>query len=237
MINVAGNSGSQSDIDPVGTDYDRTTTHQAEQILLPNHPYITGQGYPGNALSVSDFNNWGSTDHGWLTGFSSGDANSVLRNTDGVSWVEYSHGSGTVIVTTLTYGWGSGGAARGNPLRNLIEYSLFLGGGPVGSGPGVAIAPGAGSGSPSGTEAGAAGSDTTAAGPLPQNTDTTDHIQQTTEGADGAIPSNSDTTDSPSQTTGTSGGSDTANDANGAVSPSTDTIGGGTSDGPTDTEQ
>ena len=127
VINIAGNIGSGDDIDPLGTDYNRSHTHSSEQILLPNHAYITGQGYPGVALSTSDFANWSSTDHGWLTGLPQ-TADSVLTDDHGVSWLQYSYGQGTVIVTTLTYGWGLGGA-KGDPLKNLVEYSLFLGGG------------------------------------------------------------------------------------------------------------
>jgi hypothetical protein len=126
VINVAGNIGSADDIDPAGTDYHRTWTHNAETILLPEHPYITGQPYGGSLLATSDFNNWYSTDYGWLTGYP---ANSqvVLQNTDGPSWLHYPYGSGQVVVTTLTYGWGSGGG-RGAPLENLVEYALDISG-------------------------------------------------------------------------------------------------------------
>ena len=124
VINIAGNSGSQNDIDPMGTDYDRGITHEAEQILLPEHQYITGEPYGGAPLTVADFNSWGSTDHGWLTNFPAG-SDVVLQNTDGASWLQYRLGRGEVIITTLTYGWGGGGA-RGNPLTNLAEYSLAL---------------------------------------------------------------------------------------------------------------
>ena len=124
VINVAGNRGSQNDIDPMGTDYDASHSHNSEQILLGDHPYITGEGYPGAFLTVSQFNNWSSTDHGWLWDLPE-EADAVLQDDHGVSWIEYSHGRGTVIVTSLTYGWGSNGG-RGDPLRNLIEYALFL---------------------------------------------------------------------------------------------------------------
>ena len=124
VINIAGNLGSQDDIDPLGTDYDRTSTHEAETILLPEHPYVTGESYGGAPLTVADFNGWDSTDHGWLTGFPVR-SNVVLHNTEGASWLQYRLGRGEVIVTTLTYGWGGGGAL-GNPLTNLAEYSLAL---------------------------------------------------------------------------------------------------------------
>ena len=126
VINIAGNIGDANDIDPAGTDYHRTWTHNAETILLSEHPYITGQPYGGSLLTTSDFDSWGATDHGWLTGYP---ANSqvVLQNTDGLSWLQYPYGSGQVIVTTLTYGWGGGGG-RGAPMENLIEYALYLSG-------------------------------------------------------------------------------------------------------------
>ena len=131
VINVAGNiTSSHANIDPLGTDYDRSHTHNAEQILLPDHPYITGQGYSGSPLSSADFNGWNTTDHGWLTGYPN-EAEAVLQNDHGISWIQYEHGQGTVIVTTLTYGWSSGAGAVGDALKNIIEYSLFLGGGPV----------------------------------------------------------------------------------------------------------
>ncbi len=128
VINIAGNIGSANDIDPAGTDYHRTWTHNAETILLSEHPYITGQPYGGSLLTTSDFNSWGSTDHGWLTGYPTA-SQVVLQNTDGAAWLQYTYGSGQVIVTTLTYGWGSGGA-RGTPMGNLIKYALALPGTP-----------------------------------------------------------------------------------------------------------
>ncbi|GEM_PF-931305 len=126
VINIAGNIGSANDIDPAGTDYHREYTYNAETILLPEHPYITGQPYGGSLLTTSDFNSWGSTDHGWLTGYPTA-SQVVLQNTTGPSWLQYSYGSGQVIVTTLTYGWGGGGG-RGAPLENLLEYALAISG-------------------------------------------------------------------------------------------------------------
>ena len=126
VINIAGNIGSANDIDPAGTDYNRTYTHNAETILLLEHPYITGQPYGGNLLTTSDFNSWGSTDHGWLTDYPAA-SQVVLQNTRGPSWLQYPYGSGQVIVTTLTYGWGGGGG-RGAPMGNLIEYALAISG-------------------------------------------------------------------------------------------------------------
>jgi uncharacterized repeat protein (TIGR01451 family) len=126
VINIAGNIGSANDIDLAGTDYHREYTYNAETILLPDHPYITGQPYGGSVLTTSDFNSWGSTDHGWLTGYPPA-SQVVLQNTTGPSWLQYPYGSGQVIVTTLTYGWGGGGG-RGTPMGNLIKYALALSG-------------------------------------------------------------------------------------------------------------
>jgi uncharacterized repeat protein (TIGR01451 family) len=128
VINIAGNIGSAINIDPGGTDYYRTNTHNAETILRPRHPYITGQPYGGSPLTASDFNSWGLTDHGWLTGYPP-DSQLVLQNPEGPSWLQYPYGSGHVIVTTLTYGWGVRGA-RGAPLANLVEYALAISGMP-----------------------------------------------------------------------------------------------------------
>ncbi|MGC9444720.1 MAG: hypothetical protein ACP5E9_07345 [Candidatus Methanospirareceae archaeon] len=126
VINIAGNIGSVNNIDPAGTNYDRSQTNNHPTILLPSHPYITGQPYGGCVLATSDFSSWGATDHGWLTDYPAS-SKVVLRNTVGSSWLQYPYGSGQVIVTTLTYGWGTGGG-RGQPLENLIEYALHLSG-------------------------------------------------------------------------------------------------------------
>jgi len=126
VINIAGNIGSADDIDPAGTDYHREYTHNSETILLSEHPYITGQPYGGSLLTISDFNSWGSTDHGWLAGYPPS-SQVVLQNTRGPSWLQYPYGSGQVIVTTLTYGWGGGGG-RGAPMENLLEYALAVSG-------------------------------------------------------------------------------------------------------------
>jgi len=126
VINIAGNIGSREDVDPAGTDYHRDQTHNDEIILLPGHPYVTGSPHGGTALTTDDFHSWGATDHGWLTGYPAASW-TVLQNTEGASWVQYPWGKGQVILTTLTYGWGSRGA-RGAPFSNLVEYSLFFSG-------------------------------------------------------------------------------------------------------------
>ncbi len=124
VLNVAGNSGNQNDIAPGGVDYSRATTHNAEAFSSPTHPYLTGVGYGGSVLTPSNFVGWGSTDHGTLFNLLAG-TTTVLSNTDGPSFVEYQYGNGSVLLNTLTYGWGTNGA-RGPALDNLINYSVFV---------------------------------------------------------------------------------------------------------------
>ena len=77
---------------------------------------------PGGTLLVAaDFLNWGATDYGVLTGLVPG-ATTILSNSDGASFVEFLWGSGTVLVNTLSYGWGTNGATLA-PLDNLINYA------------------------------------------------------------------------------------------------------------------
>ncbi|HYF36711.1 MAG TPA: choice-of-anchor D domain-containing protein [Prosthecobacter sp.] len=123
VLNVGSNYGNQTDIAPGGVDY-VLSYNQAETFAAPSHPYLTGAGFAGSALTVGEFNSWGYTDHGSLAGLPEG-ATTVLRNGNGPTWIEYAWGSGRVIVTSLTYGWGVGGG-RGNPQSNLINYALSL---------------------------------------------------------------------------------------------------------------
>jgi len=120
VLNVAGNSSSQNDIAPGGVDYDGNFTHQAENFTLPTYRYLTGATHNGGLLSPSDFDAWGSTDHGFLANLLPGVT--VLSNAHGPSFVEYPYGAGRVILTTLTYGWGGGGA-KGAPRDNLLFYA------------------------------------------------------------------------------------------------------------------
>jgi hypothetical protein len=128
VLNVAGNAGNFADIAPGGVDFisylDGSATHSSETLASPLHAYLTGAGYGGPALTTADFNNWNSTDHGHLSGPVSG-ATTVLSNAHGASFIEYQFGSGRVIVTTLTYGWGGGGG-RGAPLNNLLGYANLV---------------------------------------------------------------------------------------------------------------
>ena len=121
VINIAGNIGSRFDIAPGGVDYDRSNTHESEFIRLPDHPYITGEGYGGSALSTSDFNSWSSTDNGVLTHLPP-NATVILQTPHGPSLVVYPFGNGGVIVSTLTYG----GVGPSAPHVNLIGYAFDL---------------------------------------------------------------------------------------------------------------
>jgi hypothetical protein len=128
VLNVAGNAGNQNDIGPGGTDYDRTTPGETVNFDIPSHPYITGSGYGGFALSESpDFESpgWNSTHHGFLYNIPGG--NNAISTSDGAGgtvWTEYAWGNGCVIMTSMTYGWGGNGG-QGNPQANLINYAAF----------------------------------------------------------------------------------------------------------------
>ncbi len=122
VLNVAGNNGSQADLGPGGLDYDRSFTHEFATLLRPAHPYVTGAGYGGTALTAAMFNNWGLTDHGTLTGLPSG-AVELLANGQGASMIEYAWGAGRVIASTLTFGWASGPENFGAPFENQLLYA------------------------------------------------------------------------------------------------------------------
>ena len=123
VLNVAGNSGNQSDIAPGAVDYDRSVTHESAAIVDPAHPYVTGAGFGGTPLTASMFLNWNSTDHGKLLALAPG-ATEILRNADGVSMAEYPWGAGRVIISTLTLGWVDAGAEHsGAPFNNQLLYA------------------------------------------------------------------------------------------------------------------
>ncbi len=135
VINVAGSLGDQQNIAPDGVGFSAASVHDAEDIPAETHPYITGVGSGGEPLSSDDFSNWQHTDLGVLTNLPAG-ATTVLTNTDGgPSWVEYRHGNGRVIVTTLTYCTLSEPASQGAAARNLLRYSRFFSGSAFTPGP------------------------------------------------------------------------------------------------------
>jgi len=119
-IRVAGNGGSQTDICPFGTDYDRSFTSEAETFVNSNHPFIKGTSFGGTTLTTSHFNRWSSTDHGWLINYPS--STKILQNTHGYTMLEYDLGSGRIVLDTLTSingGWGGGNTDVAN---NYIKY-------------------------------------------------------------------------------------------------------------------
>ncbi len=122
VINIAGNIGDGTNIDPLGTDYSRTFAHESETINLPSQSYITGTPYGGTALNTSMFNSWSSTDHGTLYSYPAS-AEVVLSNAHGASWIKYRYGNGYVILTTLTYRWGNSPNAT---CDNLTKYAMYL---------------------------------------------------------------------------------------------------------------
>jgi hypothetical protein len=104
VINVAGTLGDQANIAPGGVGFSNTSQHDAEDILAPDHAYVTGLGFGGQLLGPDDFSSWGPTDTGTLTNVPP-DATIVLANSGQPTWAEYQYGSGRVIVTTLRYCW------------------------------------------------------------------------------------------------------------------------------------
>ncbi len=122
ILNLAGNNGSYTNIGPGGLDYTRNTTHEVATIVSPAHPYATGVGYGGSALTSAMFNNWLNTDHGILSRTPVGTVE-LLRNPDGLSMVEYSWGAGRVIASTIIFGWAGSTLRFGLPFDNELLYA------------------------------------------------------------------------------------------------------------------
>ena len=141
VINAAGAFGNQPNIAPDGVGFS-ATAHDSETIEAKaiSHPYITGVGFGGDALGDADFDGWQPTDLGTLTGLPEG-ATVVLTNGDDPSWVEYRHGAGRVIVTTLTYCTSSEPNSQGAAARNLLRYSSFFKGSAFTPAPTVTLGP------------------------------------------------------------------------------------------------
>jgi hypothetical protein len=146
VINVSGQPVmAQPNLAPRGVGFQPSGPHSSQVIVTPTpggpggfHPYLTGQGYGGETLGIPAFNGWGPTDRGHLTNLPA-DAVAVLRNSDGFSWIEYNHGAGRVIVTTLTYCTEGSASSQGPALRNLLKYARFFSGGA--QTPGVTVTP------------------------------------------------------------------------------------------------
>jgi hypothetical protein len=125
-INVAG-TACGTGIAPGGVNYVHDTCggtqNQSEAIADSAHPYIDGSfDARAHQLSAGDFLNWNVTDIGHL-GNLPVNATTITRNNDGSTLAEYSFGQGWVVISTLTYGWGPSGGARGIPVDNMLLYA------------------------------------------------------------------------------------------------------------------
>lgn len=99
-----------------------STYHNSETIATPDHPYFKGTFDPkAKPLTAANFLNWDSTDSGHINTLP-GNATTLLSNTRGPSLTEYAYGQGWVVVSTLAYGWGTGGA-RGPAMDNMLLYA------------------------------------------------------------------------------------------------------------------
>jgi hypothetical protein len=127
VIDVAGTHGDQPGIAPDDVGFSAATAHDSETIAAAPHPYITGKGFGGAILGAADFESWQHTDLGTLTDWPQ-DATIVLQNSDGPSWIEYQHGPGRVIVTTLTYCWDTEPNSKLAAASNLLLLSHFYSG-------------------------------------------------------------------------------------------------------------
>jgi hypothetical protein len=142
VINVAPNTNlgniTFADIAPRAVDFLSTVSSNQAVISAPSHPYITGNGYGGAPLDLSSFLSWGATLEGVISD-TPVDATIVLRHSDGRPvWVEYNHGAGRVILTTLNY-CKAGPESRGAALENLLRYSRFFSG--LAQTPGLTVTP------------------------------------------------------------------------------------------------
>lgn len=124
VLNVAGSVGDQVNIAPGGVGFSAAAQHQSEQIMAPQHPYVTGAGYGGELLSTADFAGWQPTDYGTLTNLP-GNATILLANDGDPTTAEYQYGAGRVIVSSLSYCWDGKPLTQGAAARNLLRYSRF----------------------------------------------------------------------------------------------------------------
>lgn len=137
VINTAGLPADQGQVAPAGVTLATATAHNSEEIAAPDHPYITGLGYGGNLLGTADFDNWGPTqptDLGTLelTNLAATPTTVLAHAGDQATWVEYRHGEGRVIVTTLSYCWAADPSVLTPSQRaataNLLRYGSFFSG-------------------------------------------------------------------------------------------------------------
>lgn len=133
IINAAGATTDQANIAPDGVGI-TVGPHDAETILDGSHPYITGLGTGGFPLSPTDFDNehWGAQIDLGIVDPLPGGTHTVLQNSAGPSWIEYRHGDGRVIVTTLNYcavaDYTTLEPSQRNATANLLFYGTFYSG-------------------------------------------------------------------------------------------------------------
>ncbi|HYP06499.1 MAG TPA: hypothetical protein VER03_09760 [Bryobacteraceae bacterium] len=125
-LNLAGSGGCAPDAAPGGVSFVawncNSAPHDQETIASPTHSYFTGAFSPAaKPLTAADFANWQTTDAGHLDNIPA-NAKVLLSNAKGPALVEYGVGKGWVVVSTLTYGWATGGA-RGAALDNMLLYA------------------------------------------------------------------------------------------------------------------
>jgi len=97
-------------------------------------------GFGGRQLSTQDFSSWTPTDLGILTNLPE-NATVLLRNSNGPSLVEYLHGEGKVVVSTLSYCWTGRPNSNGPAATNLLQYAVFFTGSAQTPGPTVTLTP------------------------------------------------------------------------------------------------
>lgn len=127
VLNIAGRVGEQLGVAPGGVGFFPTAVHNSQTIESPDHPYFHGDGFSGVPLTASNFENWGATDYGVLTGLPP-DATILLSNFDGPSMAEYVYGEGRVIVSSLGFCWSGHPLSDGPAQANLFRYSRFYDG-------------------------------------------------------------------------------------------------------------
>ncbi len=127
ILNVgASTSGTFANVLPGDVDYGGSRQNSGFTVDL-SHPFISGIGFGGTALTADDdfngSNGWNSTSHGFLTDLPAG-ATVIVDHAVGAQMIEYAYGNGLVIGSGLTFGWGSG-SARTDALDNLLLYGQF----------------------------------------------------------------------------------------------------------------
>ncbi|MBI3784288.1 MAG: hypothetical protein HY270_12905 [Deltaproteobacteria bacterium] len=139
VLNVAGTFGDQMNIAPEGVGF-VAVRHNSEDIVSPDHSYFVGTAFGGEQLEVSQFDSWLPTDEGYLTNIP-GQAQILLENSDGPSMIEYTHGNGRVIVSSVSFCWDGRLESDGPPARNLLLYAQFYQGRALTPAPTVTVTP------------------------------------------------------------------------------------------------